>query len=543
MLGVLTMTMKIAVAMRKLLFLSLLFLMFLPLLLRAQSDAVWSVLALLNQERASLNMRPLAISPGLMNAAQAHSEDMARGEFLSHTGSDGSEFWERIAIADYNMISGAENVLYRNDDNPMGTFNQLLNSPEYYSNMVNPVYQEVGMAFVRSSFGRVYFTMVLASRADFIPPTATPNPIIPTATAFVPTSAPQIQSTSTPTSAPLNPTAMTTPINVPPTVVQISPSPQVTATLEVRVDAAILQQGVASVLVGQVRVGQVNPTAIPSLTPVSTATPLPTFDIRLEYSSESLTLINVASVPLYLEGLYFESDSAAMDVNRWNTQFLTASLTNFPSSGCLQVWNLETTTPLDAPANCGTRHAWIAVNDGSTFWRGSTTFDVYRFGELITTCTVNAGVCEFNLEDRTEVATAPENDVPNNNPVTAGSSDLLLIYDTVSFSVVNTSGADIDLTGLGFASASGVVNISEWDTQFLSRPLNAFPANDCLQAWSIFDEEWSVRPSECNVRHAWIAVNEAQMFWTNTDAFSVSRGGAVLATCYTSQGRCEVNLP
>ncbi|MEQ8677897.1 MAG: CAP domain-containing protein [Aggregatilineales bacterium] len=526
--------------MRKLLYFCLLMLVMVPFSLSAQTDTAWSMLALLNTERASLNMRPLALNPALISAAQRHSDDMARGEFLSHTGSDESEFWERIADAGYNMISGAENVLYRNDADALATFNQLLNSPEYYSNMVNPVYQEMGIAFARSSSGRVYFTMLLASRADFTPPTATPSVIVPSATLPIVPTTPIAQSTTPPQSSPTpNPTTT----SIPPTTMPGSPTPQPTVTEQARIDAAILQQGIASVLVGQVRVGQVNPTAIPSPTPILTATPLPTFDISLEYSSDSFTLINASTVPLYIEGLYFESETGAMDVGRWNTQFLTASLSGFPAQGCLQVWNLETTTPLDAPANCDTRHAWIAVNDGATFWRGGTTFDVYRFGELITTCTVSVGVCEFNLEDRTALASQPENDAPNSNPVTVGSSDLLLIYDTVSFSLVNTSGADLDLTGLGFASASGVVNISEWDTQFLSRSLNAFPPNDCLQAWSIFDEEWSVRPSECNVRHAWIAVNEAQMFWTNTDAFTVSRGGAVLATCAVNQGRCEVDLP
>ena len=511
-----------------------------PFSLSAQTDTAWSMLGLLNTERASINIRPLALNSALIAAAQRHSDDMASGEFLSHTGSDESEFWERIADVGYNMISGAENVLYRNDADAMATFNQLLNSPEYYSNMVNPVYQEMGIAFARSTSGQVYFTMLLASRSDFTPPTATPNIIAPSATLRIASATPLPQSTTAPqNSLTTNPTVT----NIPPTTIPVLSTPPPTITEEARIDAAILQQGIASVLVGQVRVGQVNPTAIPSPTPILTATPLPTFDIRLEYSPDSFTLINVSTVPLYIEGLYFESESAAMDVGRWNTQFLTASLTNFPVQGCLQVWNLETTTPLDAPANCGTRHAWIAVNDSATFWRGATAFAIYRFGELITTCTVSAGVCEFNLEDRTALASQPENDTPNTNPVTVGSSGLLLIYDTVSFSLVNTSGADLDLSGLGFASASGVVNISEWDTQFLSRSLNAFPPNDCLQAWSIFDEEWSVRPSECNVRHAWIAVNEAQMFWTNTDAFTVSRGGAVLATCAVNQGRCEVNFP
>jgi len=304
-----------------------------------------------------------------------------------------------------------------------------------------------------------------------------------------------------------------------------------------------VQQGIAGILVGQVRLGQVNATPTPAPTLIPTATPVPLYDIRLEYSTESFTLINLRDIPMYVEGLYFEGDSGAMDVNRWRTEFLSADLTSFPANGCLQVWGVDIDSVLTPPPTCEVRHAWIAVNDNDDFWRSSTTFDVYRFGELITSCSINIGVCEFNLDERVAlpVQSSGGGGTSGNVPV-AGSSDLELVYDDESFSLVNTSDADLDLTGLGFASASGIVEINQWNTEFLSRPLSAFPAGDCLQAWSIFAEEWSERPASCSTRHAWIALNDAQLFWTNTDFFTVSRGGVVLATCAVNSGVCTVDL-
>lgn len=54
---------------------------------------------------------PLAWSPQLAQAAQAHSQDMASGGFQAHNGSDGSTPPQRIATDGYNnAVSSGENV-------------------------------------------------------------------------------------------------------------------------------------------------------------------------------------------------------------------------------------------------------------------------------------------------------------------------------------------------------------------------------------------------------------------------------------------------
>jgi len=87
------------------------------------------------------------------------------------------------------------------------------------------------------------------------------------------------------------------------------------------------------------------------------------------------------------------------------------------------------------------------------------------------------------------------------------------------------------------------MGIREWDNGFLSRPLSAFPAGDCLQAWLFGIETTPAKPTECNVRHAYLAVGDARQFWRNTDRFTVSQEGIVLATCEVSDRICVFDLP
>src|SRR5262245_6628791 len=63
-----------------------------------------------NIERAAAGLKPLARAPELDLAARRHTEDMARGDFLSHTGSDGSSPATRIRAAGYPALTSGENA-------------------------------------------------------------------------------------------------------------------------------------------------------------------------------------------------------------------------------------------------------------------------------------------------------------------------------------------------------------------------------------------------------------------------------------------------
>ena len=63
---------------------------------------------LINNERTQAGLAPLTVNNALEISAGGHSDDMAVNHFMSHTGSDGSTFWERIVRAGYTGRWGGE---------------------------------------------------------------------------------------------------------------------------------------------------------------------------------------------------------------------------------------------------------------------------------------------------------------------------------------------------------------------------------------------------------------------------------------------------
>lgn len=523
-------------------------------LLAQQDTHVWEILGLLNTHRVDGGLSPLAVNSRLAVAAQRHSDDMGAGDFLAHEGSDGTQFWERVADTGYVMTAGAENVLYRWNLDAAGAFQQWWNSPPHRANMMNGAYREVGIAYAVSASGKYYYTMVLATREDYVRPTTTPGLTATRTTVELPTPFASPASTQPPVIAP---TATSLPTETPTEVVQLTDTP--VPVLSPDVGAAPQDVGTPVTFVAAEPPSPVvYPTQRPYATSPSIPTPHRNVDLRLEYDASSFTLINVANRPVYIAGLSFESVSGAMPVERWITEYLSASLEAFPAGGCLQVWSSSLETRLTPPENCVMRHAWASVNDSQLFWRGAEVFVVYRYGEAVTACLVGLGYCEVDLEERLPVyaTQAPASAVGDTSvPVSSGEQsdtggqtvssgyDIRLIYRPESFTLLNTSGEMLDLTGLGFSSPVGTLNVDLWGTADLSRPLYAFPAGDCLQAWPFSLEEWPFKPGECGIRHGWIAVNDTRTFWAGTDYFTVSRSGVVLATCRVASGVCDFNLP
>ncbi|GAB4524468.1 MAG: hypothetical protein OHK0046_39240 [Anaerolineae bacterium] len=485
-------------------------LLMISLLTFAQDEVIWSLLQQVNAARAAQGVPALALNTQLIAAAQRHSSDMATNAALSHIGTDGSQFWQRIAAAGYNMTSGAENVLASPMLDASAAFEQWRQSEAHFANITNPVYVEAGVAYARSDDGTYYYTLILAARSDF-----TPLPVTPT-----------------PSSLPLSPTPSST----------LTPS-STTASLVVDTLPAPSPTIIPSLTL--VPLQPVVATAAPAIRPTLPATlftPRPleptqaiTYDLTLVYDAESFTLVNTGAETLYLLGLSFEGAGGAMSVNRWQTPLLSTSLEAFPRAGCLQVWGLARDEVLDAPDVCTVRHAWAAVNAQAQFWLDD--FTVYRFGEAIGQCEAWRGECRLNIGDALDTAAAIPTRIPQDTVFSNTSTDVRLVYSPESFAIMNTSGEILDFTGLGF---SGAVSIEDWNTQFLSRPLNAFTPGDCLQAWPLRLPEWPPKPAECDYRHAWIALSDTDVFWLET--FSVSRNGVVLATCSPTAGMCDFDL-
>lgn len=67
-------------------------------------------LAIINAHRQKKGCDPLTIQPQLQAAAELHASNMAKQNFFSHTGKDGSKFSRRIKGQGYDGRKIAENI-------------------------------------------------------------------------------------------------------------------------------------------------------------------------------------------------------------------------------------------------------------------------------------------------------------------------------------------------------------------------------------------------------------------------------------------------
>jgi uncharacterized protein YkwD len=120
---------------------------------------------LVNQVRQQNGLHPLNIDAALVAAAKRHSTDMAQNNFMSHTGSDGSSPWDRMADAGYRLYYGGENVAAGYPT--AGTvLNGWMNSPGHRDNILNSNFLDLGVGYAfgdRSTYGH-YWTLTLGSQ-------------------------------------------------------------------------------------------------------------------------------------------------------------------------------------------------------------------------------------------------------------------------------------------------------------------------------------------------------------------------------------------
>ncbi|HEY70742.1 MAG TPA: CAP domain-containing protein [Anaerolineae bacterium] len=119
-------------------------------------------MSLINQERSSRGISPLIVSSQLTAAARQHSRDMACNDFFSHTGSDGSSPFDRMAWSGFSFTAAAENIYAGSGpyNSPQQAFNGWMNSTGHRTNMLNATYTHVGIGYIycaSSTYGG-YFT-------------------------------------------------------------------------------------------------------------------------------------------------------------------------------------------------------------------------------------------------------------------------------------------------------------------------------------------------------------------------------------------------
>lgn len=123
------------------------------------------VVVLVNQERTSRGLSALSVASELTNAAQAHSQDMATHDFMSHTGSDGSTLGERLTRAGYAWWTCGENVA-AGYTTPEQVVAGWMGSEGHRDNILNPDFKDIGCGYAYGTgtqYGH-YWTLDLGAR-------------------------------------------------------------------------------------------------------------------------------------------------------------------------------------------------------------------------------------------------------------------------------------------------------------------------------------------------------------------------------------------
>ena len=105
----------------------------------------------------------LSANRSLTNAAQSHSQDMAKRRRMSHTGSNGSSMAQRAQQAGYRYSTIGENVGV-GQKSATGIVGGWLKSPGHCANLMKRNFNEAGVGVARGRDGKLYWTMVYGRR-------------------------------------------------------------------------------------------------------------------------------------------------------------------------------------------------------------------------------------------------------------------------------------------------------------------------------------------------------------------------------------------
>ena len=109
--------------------------------------------------------RALRWNGTLAEASRVHADDMARHNYFSHTGRDGSDPVQRVERAGYRFRATGENIGAGSSMQADEAVAGWIKSPGHCANLMNPAYTEMGAAYAinaRSDMG-IYWTQVFGT--------------------------------------------------------------------------------------------------------------------------------------------------------------------------------------------------------------------------------------------------------------------------------------------------------------------------------------------------------------------------------------------
>jgi uncharacterized protein YkwD len=129
---------------------------FTPTVGMSEQAALQRVLALVNQARATPRAcggksfgaaPPVRWNDKLAEASRRHAADMARHNYFSHRGRDGSDPAQRVERAGYRYGATGENIAAGGRMTPDDAVAGWIKSPMHCANLMSPAFTEMGAAF------------------------------------------------------------------------------------------------------------------------------------------------------------------------------------------------------------------------------------------------------------------------------------------------------------------------------------------------------------------------------------------------------------
>ena len=111
-------------------------------------SAEMQMFALVNQERQKAGVRPLTFDDRLRDVGRAHSEEMFRMGYFSHTSPVSGSPFDRMRAAGIPFLIAGENIAYAQTVDI--AHQALMNSPGHRANILQPQFGRGGIGIIRS---------------------------------------------------------------------------------------------------------------------------------------------------------------------------------------------------------------------------------------------------------------------------------------------------------------------------------------------------------------------------------------------------------
>lgn len=133
---------------------------------RSLKTMEWRMLRLLNRDRRQHGLKPVRMQQDLRKVARKHSLDMAQKDYFDHVNMKAQSPSDRLRLSGVTDVVSGEN-LAKIGGFPNPTQHAevgLMNSPGHRANILNALYNTVGIGVIQDKKGVYYFTQNFAKR-------------------------------------------------------------------------------------------------------------------------------------------------------------------------------------------------------------------------------------------------------------------------------------------------------------------------------------------------------------------------------------------